>query len=102
MHVVCGSERDPFIFCPLKDRRLVRLQLILELDKSFTPKDPKRQDPQMVRMHDSLMQLLLSSSSENFSVTGLPDFKARVADTATQILGPSAVRSVYVTGLLLQ
>ncbi len=102
MFTLKSNEKDNFIVTTLADKRLVRMQVILELDKSFEPKDLKNPDRQMLVLQDSLLRTIRACRTEDLSVQNQSTFKKRIADTATQILGKRAVHSVYLTGLTVQ
>ena len=80
----------------------MRLQLVLELDKSFEPKNLKNPDRQMLVLQDTLLRTIRACRSDELSAQHQVVFKNKIADTATQLLGKQAVRSVYVTGLTVQ
>lgn len=94
-----SNDKDNFIVTTLADRRLVRLQLVLELNSSFQPKDIKNPDRKLLVMQDSLIRLIRTCRSDDLSAQNDQAFKMRVTDAATQVLGENSVRSVYLTGL---
>ena len=99
MYTLKSNDKDNFIITTLADHRIVRLQLVLELDKSFEPKDLKNPDRQMLILQDSLLRTIRACRSDELTAQHQAAFKSKIADTATQLLGKRAVRSVYVTGL---
>ncbi len=102
MFILKSNDKDNFIITTLADRRLIRLQLILELDASFTPKDLKNPDRRMLVLQDSLLRVVRACRSDELSAQNQNLFKKRIEDTATRILGNNAVRAVYLTGLTVQ
>ena len=102
MYTLKSNDKDNFIITTLADHRIVRLQLVLDLDKSFEPKNLKNPDRQMLVLQDTLLRTIRACRSDELSAQQQVAFKNKIADTATQLLGKQAVRSVYVTGLTVQ
>ena len=102
MYTLRSNEKDAFIVTTLADQRLVRLQLILDLDKSVEPKDLKNPDRQMLALHDSLLRTIRACRSDDLAPQKQAAFKQRISDAATQALGKRAVRAVYLTGVTVQ
>ena len=102
MYTLRSNEKDTYIVTTLADQRLVRMQLILDLDKSFEPKDLKNPDRQLLVLQDSLLRTIRSCRSEDLSVEKQAVFKKRISDTVTQVLGKRAIRAVYLTGVTIQ
>ena len=102
MYTLRSNEKDAYIVTTLADQRLVRMQLILDLDKSFEPKDLKNPDRQLLVLQDSLLRTIRSCRSEDLSVEKQAVFKKRISDTVTQVLGKRAIRAVYLTGVTIQ
>ena len=101
MYTLKGNSKNNFIISTLADQRLVRIQLVLELDKAFAPKDLKNPDRQLLLLQDALLRTIGSCRSEELSAQNQVSFKKKIADIATQQLGSQSVRSVYVTELTL-
>lgn len=102
MYTLRSNEKDPFIVTTLADQRLVRMQLILDLDKSVEPKDLKNPDRQLLVLQDSLLRTIRACRSEDLSAEKQAAFKKRISDTVTQVLGKQAIRGVYLTGVTIQ
>ena len=102
MYTLRSNEKDAFIVTTLADQRLVRMQLILDLEKSFEPKDLKNPDRQLLVLQDSLLRTIRACRSEDLSVENQAVFKKRISDTVTQVLGKRAIRAVYLTGVTIQ
>ena len=102
MYTLRSNEKDAFIVTTLADQRLVRMQLILDLDKSIEPKDLKNPDRQLLVLQDSLLRTIRACRSEDLSVENQAIFKKRIFDTVTQVLGKKAIRAVYLTGVTIQ
>lgn len=102
MYTLRSNEKDAFIVTTLADQRLVRMQLILDLDKSVEPKDLKNPDRQLLVLQDSLLRTIRACRSEDLSVENQAIFKKRIFDTVTQVLGKKAIRAVYLTGVTIQ
>ena len=102
MYTLRSNEKDAFIVTTLADQRLVRMQLILDLDKSAEPKDLKNPDRQLLVLQDSLLRTIRSCRSEDLSVENQTVFKKRISDAVTRVLGKRAIRAVYLTGVTIQ
>ncbi|NMC31673.1 MAG: hypothetical protein GYA36_04325 [Veillonellaceae bacterium] len=102
MYTLRTDEKDAFIVTTLADNRLVRLQLILDLDKSVEPKDLKKPDRQMLVLQDFLLRTIRACRSDDLAPQKQAAFKQRIAEAATQALGKRAVRAVYLTGVTVQ
>ena len=102
MFTLKSNDKDNFIMTTLADQRFVRLQVILELDKSFEPKDLKNPDRRMLLLQDSLLRTIRACRSEDLSAQNQNAFKKNLATTANQLLGKNAVRAVYLTSVTVQ
>ena len=102
MYTLRSNEKDAFIVTTLADQRLVRMQLILDLDKSVEPKDLKNPDRQLLVLQDSLLRTIRACRSDDLTPQKQAAFKQRISDAATQALGKRAVRAVYLTGVTVQ
>ncbi len=102
MYTLRSNDKDPYIVTTLADQRLVRMQLILDLDKSVEPKDLKNPDRQLLVLQDSLLRTIRSCRSEDLSAEKQAAFKQRISDTVTQVLGKRVLRAVYLTGVTIQ
>jgi flagellar basal body-associated protein FliL len=101
LYTLKASDKENYIITTLADRRLVRLQLVLELNESFAPKDLKNPDRKLLVLQDSLLRFIRACQSTELSAQNEQIFKKKVAETATHVLGKNSVRSVYVTGLTI-
>jgi flagellar basal body-associated protein FliL len=102
MYTLRSNEKDAFIVTTLADNHLVRLQLILDLDKSVEPKDLKKPDRQMLVLQDSLLRTIRACRSDDLAPQKQAAFKQRITEAANQALGKRAVRAVYLTGVTVQ
>ena len=97
-----SSDKDNFLLTTMADRRMVKLQVVLELDKSLEPKDLKKPDRQLLVLQDSLLRVIRACSSEELSAQNQGAFKKKITDTASQLLGKRSVHGVYLTGVTVQ
>lgn len=102
MYILKSNKKDNYIITTLADCRVLRMQLILELDKSLEPKNQKETDHRMLALQDSLLQIIRTQKSDDLSAVNQNTFKQRITDAASEVLGQHAVHSVYLTGVTIQ
>lgn len=102
LYTLAMNDKDKFIVTNLADGRLVRLQLILELDGDRAPKDLKNPGREILALQDSLLQTVRRCRSTDLDPQNQTAFKKKMVDAAGQIIGKHSIRGVYVAGVAVQ
>ena len=102
LHTLSTSEKEKYITTSLADGRLVRVQLILELDSELAPKDSKNPGRDFLILQDTLLQTLRSCRSSDLEPQNQAAFKSKIAASAAKVFGKRSVHSVYIGSIAFQ
>ena len=102
MYTLSNNEKEKFIVTNLADGRLVRMQLTLELDGNYAPKDMKNPGRKLVAMQDVILQTIRHCRSIDMEPQNQHNFKKTVTDSAAKIVGTESVQGVYITSIAFQ
>ena len=102
MYSLTDNDKSKYLTTTLADGKTVRLQLVIELDASLTPKDQKNPDRKMLVLQDTLLRTLRELKSNDLEAGNQETFKRRISDVAGKVLGKHAVLGVYIIGATVQ
>jgi flagellar basal body-associated protein FliL len=102
MYRLTDNDKSKYLTTTLADGKTVRLQLVIELDASLTPKDQKNPDRKMLVLQDTLLRTLRELKSNDLDAGNQEAFKRRISDIAGKVLGKHAVLGVYIIGATVQ
>lgn len=102
LYTLMTHEKENNIITSLADGRLVRIQLVLELDGDRAPKDPKKPDRDLLVLHDTLLHTLRSFRSTDLEPQNQAGFKQAIMASAARVLGKQAVHGVYIGSIAFQ
>lgn len=102
MYSLTDNEKSKYVTTTLADGKMARLQVVLELDPAFVPKDQKNPDRKMLVLQDSLLRTIREFSSADLAANNQDVFKKRLADAAGKVLGRNSVMGVYLIGATVQ
>ena len=102
LYSLTNNDKEKYIVTNLADGRLVRLQLVLELDGDKAPKDVKNPGREFLVLQDTLLQTIRRCHSRDLEPQNQITFKKAVADSATKVLGKQSVLNVYIASIAFQ
>lgn len=102
MYSLTDNDKSKYLTTTLADGKIIRLQLIIELDASLAPKDQKNPDRKMLVLQDTLLRTLRELKSNDLEAGNQDAFKRRISDVAGKVLGKHAVLGVYLIGATVQ
>ena len=102
LYTLTTNEKENYITTSLADGRLIRVQLVLELDSDHAPKDPKNPGRDFLQLHDALLQTLRTFRTSDFEPQNQATFKNIIMTTAAKVVGKRSVHGVYIGSLAFQ
>lgn len=102
LYTLTNNEKEKFLVTNLADGRLIRLQLILELDGDKAPKDAKNPGRDFLVLQDTLLQTIRRCNSRELEPQNQVAFKKTVVDSAVKVLGKHSVHNVYIASIAFQ
>ena len=102
LYTLKTDEKENCITTSLVDGRLVRVQLVVELDGDRAPKDPKNPGRDFLILHDTLLKTLRSCRSSDLAPQNEAAFKNAITTVAANIFGKRSVHGVYIGSIAFQ
>ena len=102
LYTVATNEKDKYITTNLADGRLVRVQLVLELDAERAPKDLKNPGKDFLVLHDILLQTLRSCRSSDLEPQNQEAFRKVITTAAAKAIGKRSIHGVYISSIAFQ